>query len=96
MCVTIGGSLLRKECDKRLRQPERSSEALYFLYLNFLSYNNAATRTTKQEPALCTSAPVVGFKTPLTERKTATKLMTIDSVMLALMVFTVALDSRFR
>lgn len=65
-------------------------------YSNFLSYSSAAISTTKQEPALCTRAPVVGFSTPRTDRVTARKLMHMDSEMLNLMVLTVALDSRFR
>lgn len=66
------------------------------IYSNFLSYSRAAIRTTKQEPALCTSAPVVGFKTPLTDSATARRLMHMDRPILNLMVLTVALDSRFR
>lgn len=63
---------------------------------NFRSYSSAAIRTTKQDPALCTSAPVVGVSSPSTERVTATKLMHMDSVMLVRIVFTVAFERRFR
>ena len=49
---------------------------------NFLSYSSAAISTTKQDPALCTSAPVTG--------------VSISRRMLNFIVFTVALDSLFR
>lgn len=52
--------------------------------------------TTKQEPALCTSAPVVGFRTPSTDRVTAMKFMHMEIVIAVLMVFLAATDKRFR
>ena len=52
--------------------------------------------TTKQDPALWTNAPVVGFRRPSTERVTAIRLMSMDMEMLSRMVFTVALERRFR
>ena len=51
---------------------------------------------TRQEPALCTSAPTVGVKSPKTESVTATKLMHIESVMVHLIVLTVAFASFLR
>ena len=45
---------------------------------------------------MCTSAPVVGVNTSMSDSTIAVKLMHIDRVMLALMVFTVALESRFK
>lgn len=65
-------------------------------YSSFLSYRRAAISTTRHEPALWTSAPVVGVNMPATERNTAAKLMHIDKVMLNLIVLTVAFASRFR
>ena len=52
----------------------------YTVHSNFLSYSSAAISTTKQEPALCTSAPVVGVNTSMSDSTIATKLMHIDSV----------------
>ena len=103
-------TLFSKTCLKRIGrhlQLLRSSKgktppgsAVFFrfrgTYSNFLSYSRAAIRTTKQEPALCTNAPVVGFSTPMTDKVTASRLMHIDSPILNLMVLTVALDSCFR
>lgn len=58
--------------------------------------SSAAISITKQEPALCTSAPVAGVSTFRRDSAIATKLMHIDRVMLTLIVLTVALDSRFK
>lgn len=57
---------------------------------------NPAISTTRHDPALCTNAPVVGVNNPSTEHVTAAKLMDMESAMLNLMVFTVALDKRFK
>ena len=65
-------------------------------YSSFLSYSNAAIKTTKQEPALCTGAPVVGLSIPITDRVTAIILIHIDKPMLNLIVLTVALDTLFK
>ena len=45
---------------------------------------------------MCTSAPVVGVNTSMSDSTIATKLIHIDRVMLALIVLTVALESRFK
>jgi len=73
-------------------------DPLYYLlcYSNFLSYKSAAINTTKQEPALWTSAPVVGVSMPKTESVTAIILIHIDKVILNLIVLTVAFENRFR
>ena len=52
--------------------------------------------TTKQDPALCTKAPVVGVNNSMIERITAATLMHIDKVILNLIVVTVALDNFFK
>lgn len=65
-------------------------------YSNFRSYSTAAMSTTRQEPALCTRAPVVGVRTSSRDSAMARKLMAMDRAMLHRMVFTVALDSRLR
>ncbi len=65
-------------------------------YRYFRSYSRAARRTTKQEPALWTSAPVVGVSTPSTERRMAAKLMHMERVMAPRIVRTVVTDSHFR
>ena len=68
-----------------------------FFYLsNFLSYKSAANKTTKTEPALCTNAPVVGFKAPITESIIAKKFIIIERLILIFIVFTVAFESRFK
>lgn len=85
-----GAGLVLRETTRKKNVHKRRN------YVNFLSYSSAAISTTKQEPALCTSAPVTGVSSSNRERTIATKLMHIDRVMLNLMVFTVALDSRFR
>ena len=85
-----GAGLVLRETTRKKNMHKRRN------YVNFLSYSSAAISTTKQEPALCTSAPVTGVSSSNRERTIATKLMHIDRVMLNLMVFTVALDSRFR
>lgn len=77
-------------------EPHSDSGSYPITYSNFRSYSSAAISTTKQEPALCTKAPVVGLSRPRTDSVTAKKLIHMDSVILALMVLTVALDSRFR
>ena len=66
------------------------------VHSNFRSYSSAAISTTRQEPPLCTSAPVTGVSNSSRESMIAAKLMHTDSAMLNLMVLTVALDSRFR
>ena len=63
---------------------------------NFRSYSSAAMSTTKQEPALCTKAPVVGLSSPNREQTMAAALMHMERAMLSLMVLTVAFESRFR
>ena len=89
----------RAVCNRRINREIPAFVAgvsLHQNYSNFLSYSSAAIRTTKQEPALCTSAPVTGVSSSNRESTIATKLMHIDRVILNLIVFIVALDSRFR
>lgn len=50
-------------------------------------------RTTKQDPTLCTNAPVVGVKTSSNERIIAIQLMTIDKAILNFIVLIVASDN---
>ena len=50
----------------------------------------------RTEPALCTKTPVVGFKTPRTERVTATVLMLMDVVMFLVTVLRVERENRYR
>ena len=90
--------LKRAVCSRRINReiPALWRGSLPQNYSNFLSYSSAAINTTKQEPALCTSAPVTGVSSSNRESTIATKLMHMDRVMLNLMVFTVALESRFR
>ena len=45
---------------------------------------------------MCTRAPVVGVSSSKREAVMAAKLMHMDRAMLHLIVFTVALDSRFK
>lgn len=86
---------IRFDCG--LDRPNGTWRYLKFcVYSNLRSYRSAAINTTKHEPALCTSAPVVGVSTCMSESTIAAKLMHMESVMLALIVRTVALDSRFR
>ena len=51
-------------------------------YSNFRSYNKVAVSTTRHEPALCTIAPVTGFKTPRIDKVTAIALIDIETVIL--------------
>lgn len=59
---------------------------LFLAYSNLRSYKSAAMSTTKQEPALCTKAPVVGVNNPRTDKVTAIKLIHIDKAILNLIV----------
>ena len=63
---------------------------------NFLSYSNAALRTTRQLPALCTIAPVTGFNNPSTLHTIATALMHMDNAILNLIVNNVEFERRLR
>lgn len=69
---------------------------MYAVYSNFLSYKSAAINTTRQEPQLCTNAPVVGVSSPKSDSVIATKLIKRDSEILNLIVFTQAFDNRFK
>ena len=72
------------------------SLCISIIYSNFRSYKSAATSTTRQEPQLCTNAPVVGVSNPKSDNAIATKLMQSDKEILNLIVLTQELDNHFK
>ncbi len=75
---------------KKIHNTHSFSLCISMIYSNFRSYKSAAINTTRQEPQLCTNAPVVGVSNPKSDNAIATKLMQSDKEILNLIVFIVA------
>lgn len=60
------------------------------------SYKSEAKSITKQEPALCTTAPIAGVISPIIERVTAIRFITSEMAIPVLMVLAHDLESNFK